>query len=221
MPSAKAASAKSGSPGSAKAESAKAHQAAQTRDAIVGVCLRLFAERGFAATSVDEIARSAGITKGAIYWHFANKDALFTGILTLIRDVWTLTILRPLATAHTPRARLETLFDNYERLYTEDPHVCLFLHRVLLEADEKFAPQVDKVFEQSASTIAGVIEEGRQSGDFRQDVDGAALARLIVSSLTGAHIQAKYSKGVRMHLLLGELREAVLLHATVRRLGSA
>jgi AcrR family transcriptional regulator len=218
MPSAKSSSAKAES---GKPESAKSQQAAQTRDAIVGVCLRLFAERGFAATSVDEIARSAGITKGAIYWHFANKDALFTGILSLIRDVWTHTILRPLAADASPRARLETLFDNYERLYTEDPHVCLFLHRVLLEADEKFAPQVDKVFEQSAGMIANVIEEGRNAGDFRQDVDGPALARLIVSSLTGAHIQAKYSKGVRMHVLLGELREAVLLHATLRRLGPA
>lgn len=205
----------------AKPSSAKSHQATQTRDAIVGVCLRLFAERGFSSTSVDEIARTAGITKGAIYWHFANKDALFTGILTLIRDVWTHTILRPMAEDASPRRRLETLFENYERLFVEDPHVCLFLHRVLLEADERFASQVDAVFEQSASMIARVIDEGVRTGDFRQDVDGPALARLIVSSLTGAHIQAKYSKGVRMHLLLGELREAVLLHATLRRVGAA
>jgi AcrR family transcriptional regulator len=208
-------------PPAAKSSSPKSHQATQTRDAIVGVCLRLFAERGFASTSVDEIARTAGITKGAIYWHFANKDALFTGILTLIRDVWTHTILRPLAADASPRTRLETLFDNYERLFTDDPHVCLFLHRVLLEADERFAPQVDTVFEQSASMIARVIDEGIRTGDFRQDVDGPALARLILSSVTGAHVQAKYSRGVRMHLLLSELREAVLLHATVRRLGSA
>jgi AcrR family transcriptional regulator len=205
----------------AKAQSAKAQKAAETRESIVNVCIRMFAERGFVSTSLDEIGRAAGITKGAIYWHFENKDALFTAILTRIREIWDEEMLQPLAVDGSPRRKLQQLFDHYEELFKEDPFVCLFLHRVLMDADDRFAPQVDKVFEETAGVIARVIAEGAGRGEFRPDVEADALARLIVAGLAGAHLQAKYSKGVTLNALLVELREAVLLRATLRRIGLA
>ena len=208
-------------PAKAKAESAKAKKAAETREAIVNVCIKMFAERGFVSTSLDEIGRAAGITKGAIYWHFENKDALFTAILTRIREIWDEEMLQPLSVEGSPRRKLQQLFDHYEELFKEDPFVCLFLHRVLMDADDRFAPQVDKVFEETTGIIAKVIADGAHRGEFRPDVESNALARLIVSGLAGAHLQAKYSKGVTLNALLVELREAVLLRATLRRIGIA
>ncbi len=107
----------------AKAESAKAKKAAETRESIVNVCIRMFAERGFVSTSLDEIGRAAGITKGAIYWHFENKDALFTAILSRIREIWDEEVLQPLSAEGSPRRKLQQLFDHYEELFTEDPFV--------------------------------------------------------------------------------------------------
>ena len=42
---------------------------------------QVFAERGFRAASVDEIARQAGFSKGAVYWHFDSKEDLFFALL--------------------------------------------------------------------------------------------------------------------------------------------
>lgn len=57
----------------------------ERREATIGAILRaarqLFAENGFSATSVDEIARAAGVAKGALYHHFESKEALFTRVL--------------------------------------------------------------------------------------------------------------------------------------------
>jgi AcrR family transcriptional regulator len=197
--------------------SLKAQQSAQTREALVRACMRLFAERGFTNTSLDDIAREARLTKGAIYWHFENKDALFAAILGRIREVWQRDVLQPLSAEADPRKKLERLFDHYAHLFTEDPHVCLFLQRVMLDADQQFAPQVDKVFEQTAGVIAGVLDEGVRSGAFRADLESAALARLIVSSLAGANLRSKHSHSVTLEALLGELRESILLRATIRR----
>jgi TetR/AcrR family acrAB operon transcriptional repressor len=205
----------------AKMESAKAKKAAETRESIVNVCIRMFAERGFVSTSLDEIGRAAGITKGAIYWHFENKDALFTAILSRIREIWDEEVLQPLSAEGSPRRKLQQLFDHYEELFKEDPFVCLFLHRVLMDADDRFAPQVDKVFEETTGLIAKVLADGASRGEFRSDVEADTLARLIVSALAGAHLQAKYSRGVTLNALLAELREAVLLRATIRRIGTS
>ena len=91
------------------AESAKAKRSEETREAIVNVCIRMFAERGFVSTSLDEIGRAAGITKGAIYWHFENKDALFTAILTRIREIWDEEVLQPLSVEGSPRRKLQSV----------------------------------------------------------------------------------------------------------------
>ena len=60
----------------------KTKQEAQvTRGHILDTAERLFSERGVARTSLADIADSAGLTRGAIYWHFRNKGDLFTALL--------------------------------------------------------------------------------------------------------------------------------------------
>jgi AcrR family transcriptional regulator len=51
------------------------------RGALLEAAAHLFAERGFRAASVDEIARRAGFSKGALYWHFNSKGDLFFALL--------------------------------------------------------------------------------------------------------------------------------------------
>lgn len=55
-------------------------QVAQTRAALVSAGRRLFGEHGFAATSVDDLAREARVTTGALYHHFPRKAALFEAV---------------------------------------------------------------------------------------------------------------------------------------------
>lgn len=55
-------------------------EAEQTRRQILEAARRTFHERGVAATSLEHIARAAGLTRGAIYWHFENKGALFKAL---------------------------------------------------------------------------------------------------------------------------------------------
>jgi AcrR family transcriptional regulator len=55
--------------------------AALTRQAVLDSAAALFAERGFAGTSLDEVARAARVTRGAVYHHFENKQALFQAVL--------------------------------------------------------------------------------------------------------------------------------------------
>ena len=57
--------------------SLRAEQVRQTRAALVAAGRRLFGRDGFAATSVEDLAREARVTTGALYHHFPNKTALF------------------------------------------------------------------------------------------------------------------------------------------------
>jgi AcrR family transcriptional regulator len=58
----------------------RSEQVEATRRAIVASARRLFGARGYAATSIDEIARDARVTKGAVYHHFDTKEELFRSV---------------------------------------------------------------------------------------------------------------------------------------------
>lgn len=55
-------------------------EAEQTRDSLLRVAEKLFLEKGVAKTSLVDIAKAAGVTRGAVYWHFEDKEALFTAM---------------------------------------------------------------------------------------------------------------------------------------------
>jgi TetR/AcrR family acrAB operon transcriptional repressor len=57
-------------------------EAAETRANIIAAAERLFYDKGIPETSLEDIAREAGVTRGAIYWHFANK----TEVLLVLQD---------------------------------------------------------------------------------------------------------------------------------------
>ena len=61
----------------------RARRSAERRAAIMDAALDLFAERGFAATRMEDVAARARVAKGTLYLHFADKQALFEGIVRL------------------------------------------------------------------------------------------------------------------------------------------
>jgi len=61
----------------------RADRKAQTRARLLDAAARVFAAKGYRGASVDDVAHAAGLTKGAVYDHFRNKDALY---LALVRE---------------------------------------------------------------------------------------------------------------------------------------
>jgi AcrR family transcriptional regulator len=64
---------------------AKATRAEATRRALIASARSLFGSQGYAATSVDEVVRDAGVTKGALYHHFRDKDDLFRAVVEEVK----------------------------------------------------------------------------------------------------------------------------------------
>ncbi|WP_290648466.1 helix-turn-helix domain-containing protein, partial [Aquisalimonas sp.] len=62
-------------PASAPETTAQPHR--QTREHVRDAAFRLFGRHGYDGVSIDTIARAVGLSKGALYWHFDGKEALF------------------------------------------------------------------------------------------------------------------------------------------------
>lgn len=59
----------------------KAERGAATRDRVLAIATRLFAEHGFDGTPIEAVLQESGLSRGALYHHFAGKDALFEAAL--------------------------------------------------------------------------------------------------------------------------------------------
>jgi AcrR family transcriptional regulator len=84
--------------------------ALKTKQTILSSALDCFSERGYFNTSLDEIAKQAGMTRGAVYWHFKNKPEIFNALHQQLHEPFMKIILQDLEmeTAH-PLEQLKKL----------------------------------------------------------------------------------------------------------------
>src|SRR5262245_61399370 len=84
------------------AGAAQTEQAAATRAALLAAARRLFSEKGFHATSTPEVVAAAGVTRGALYHHFENKEGLFRAVFEAVEaDLMAREAARPSAGGDT------------------------------------------------------------------------------------------------------------------------
>jgi AcrR family transcriptional regulator len=193
--------------------SLKTQRSTATREDIIVACLQLFARRGFHNTSISDIAKGAGITKGAIYWHFRNKEALFAAILDKMKHNWQRIVLQHVDEVEDTLEKIDQLFENFYLLLVQDPDTSIFLQRVSLEQDGKYSILLSEAFERTADFIATIFERGKESGVFKPNLDEKLIAYMIICSMVGAHGQCLTNKNLSLHALVEEIKRGVLARA--------
>ncbi len=131
--------------------------AAERRAQLIETATSVFAEQGFHATSMNDVADAAGVTKPVLYQHFSSKRDLFVELLTEIGDQLRDRIAKATADASGPRQQIEQGF----RAYFEYVGANTDAYRVLFGAgarrDPEFASLTRAVEESIAEAIAELI----------------------------------------------------------------
>ncbi len=97
--------------------------AGERREVLLLNAKRLFAKQGYAATSIDDIAAAAGVTKPVVYDHFASKRALYFAVMRRLRDELMDQAARALAADASPRQRLRVAIERYFLQVKRDPAI--------------------------------------------------------------------------------------------------
>ena len=141
----------------------------RSRD-ILDAATELFAERGFAGVSIQEIADSAHTHKTTVLYHFGTKEALYTAVLddTLerIAQVMADFLSRGLDSDHL-RERVAYLIDQIQAYYAERPAHARLLERELLEAQVPAAAYLDHFVERIYQPAVEAIQEAAKRGVIR------------------------------------------------------
>ena len=154
-------------------------------DSLLDVAVAVFNERGYEATSMEELAARLGITKSAIYHHVPSKVELLRLALDRALDALFAVTEEPGATSGPAIGRLEHVVRGSVRvLAAELPFVTLLLRVRGNSAVERAALGRRREFDRVVTELVRAAEE---EGDVRPDVDPAVISRLLfgtVNSLT-------------------------------------
>lgn len=152
------------------------------RTEIADAALRVVATRGIAALTTRALADAVGLTSGALFKHFENRDAMFLGMAERVRDLLETTYPDP---SLPPRERLHRLAAARLTLVSGSAGV---LRLVLSEQFELALPDeaVHVLREAIARThafVARAVADGQVDGSIRADVSPEALALLFMGAM--------------------------------------
>lgn len=162
-----------------------------SRRQLLEAAIESFATHGYQGTSIERIARAAGVTKGALYYHFRDKEEL---LFETVRDRivgFESRVLAATSPEDDMKTVLERVIDACFLAATESNHR-RFIITLMVEALGT-NPELSDVFRlelrRMRTFLADVVRRGQEAGEARVDVSAHEVAALIVSAIMGAEIQ--------------------------------
>jgi len=134
--------------------------AVERRRQLFDVALTLFAERGYRATTMDDVAEAAGVTKPLLYQHFSSKRALYLELVDSVAKDLLGEIGRATAAAEGPRQQVEMGFAAYFRLVVTQEAAFRLLHERNDTDDEEMGGGLRQVQDAIAEAIEPLIAAG-------------------------------------------------------------
>ncbi|WJR80394.1 TetR/AcrR family transcriptional regulator [Bradyrhizobium sp. NP1] len=164
---------------------------ATKRELIRSAAKKLFADFGLERTSVREIARLAGYTTGAIYFHYANKEELYADILRASLDQLFMEVERSVAPNGEPLERLAAAFRALVRFYDQNPRdLDLSLYLLNGARPRGLTPKLNRELNEKLLTVLDVFRtELSRAGipDTQLNVEVAVIFDEMIGSLVAAH----------------------------------
>jgi AcrR family transcriptional regulator len=146
----------------------------KTKERLMEEALELFVRRGYHGTTIDNIVRKVGLTKGAFYSHFPSKGSLLLEIIERYkaRSLGELIRISTISQG-TALEKLHKIISFNARFALQNEDLCVFLTFLTteLKTDEEFEHALKAVYRQYTEYIAGLIREGISQGLLNEKLD--------------------------------------------------
>ncbi|MBV62374.1 MAG: TetR family transcriptional regulator [Nevskiales bacterium] len=169
-----------------------------TRQRLLEAAFTEMHRNGFHASSLDKILRATEVTKGALYHHFRNKQALGLAVIEEVVRPWVETRWRPMLEADRPLEAAIAYVAEHARSVDEDMLAlgCPFanLTQELAGSDPVFREPLFAIFFEWKRGIMAGVRKSQEIGEGRRDVDPEDVAIFIICAIEGIWAMAKASR---------------------------
>jgi TetR/AcrR family transcriptional repressor of nem operon len=154
--------------------------------------MEAFWERGYAATSVNDLLEEMGLNRGSLYGTFGDKKQLFLGVLEKYYEQRGHDIADLLAKHDSPRAALRALVEHVACDCTSAAgrRGCLAAKAAMELAphDKEVADWLKRFHNRNVAMVASVIERGQEQGEISRKFEPRDAARFVLNSLAGMRV---------------------------------
>ena len=162
----------------------------QTKQRIITKALPIFNTKGYSATSLSDITGATGITKGAIYGNFKNKDEVALAAFELAVSTITSLLAERIKAATNAPDKLKAIVDYYEEYIQNSPIPggCPVLN-TSVEADDnhpELRMRVVRTIAYLRDSIKKILHRGVVEGQIKEDTDIDALSTFFFATIEGA-----------------------------------
>lgn len=162
------------------------HNSQETRELIIGSAISLFLEKGYSHTTLEDIVRRVGLTRGAFYWNFKTKKDILDEVVDRYESFY-----REIYASYTHfDSAYETIKSfltcDFMKKNTDNPYSKIILYKVeacdeLSDLAERQA-RLDREF---TALIEREIKRGQDRGEFRRDKSARVLTLSVYMNLLG------------------------------------
>ena len=165
-------------------------EAAVTRATLLKTALSVFSAKGYAAATLDDVAKAARVTRGAIYWHFKSKADLYNTLIQEFSARGAAVVQQAVAEGGTLIEVLRRVFVRQCALIEEDKEARAVMELALFKTglDPELQAGRKKQVEAGNALLEGItraMQQGMVQGLLRSDMDPADLARAFIAFENG------------------------------------
>ena len=166
-------------------------EAAVTRATLLKTALSVFSAKGYAATTLEDVAKAAKVTRGAIYWHFKSKADLYNSLIQEFSARGDVVVQQAVAEGGTLIDILRRIFVRVCTQIEEDKETRAVMELTLFKTglNPELQTGRKKQIEAGNALLKGISEAMRQGiaqGVLRNDIDPADMARAFIAFENGA-----------------------------------
>ena len=165
-------------------------EAAITREQLLKKALNVFSKKGYVATTLEDIAREAEVTRGAIYWHFGSKADLYNTLIREYADRGNLIIQHAVAEGGTLLDILRRVFVEQLQAIEEDREMRALMELALFKTG--LVPELEEGRQQQIQSsvalidmLSGIMKQGLDQGLLQSELDPKEMARAYLAFQNG------------------------------------
>jgi TetR/AcrR family acrAB operon transcriptional repressor len=165
-------------------------EAEKTRQLLLDCALTVFLRKGYSATTLNDIAEEANLTRGAVYWHFKNKVDVFSAVMDKAFDPISRLVRHILERGGDPMFVLTEVLQHWMLKLAVDDTMQKALELVMTKTEhsEELSEHHERVIRQDHDFIRNlesVFRRGIAEGLFRNDLDPAVCAATFMALCSG------------------------------------
>jgi len=139
----------------------------ETRESLLKAATKVFAEKGFSGSRVDEIARRARVNKAMIYYHFGPKQKLYQAVLLRLFSAVREEMEQIAAGEADAQRRLAALYAGLAAMFEREPALPRIMLREFLAGGRNMEIDAARALYRVFDLVRGTLERGRKEGVFR------------------------------------------------------